>query len=225
MSWLEQAARRMALISGSRRRRIAISFGLSIVLGLVLVVVLRATGGADGPWYLLIMVGSYAVLFLCGRILDGMATGRYAGRPLDLPRARMMRDAARYYTRVTSWTSPLTAEEALGRLIERMRVPHVRTQAYDGALWIRMVQTYQVASPADPELPSPAIVEAEVLVFVDDLPRAEHDSHGSPERTAVTVHHQVRRATGLGATMLDDPSRAATMTDHLLIAVRDATGD
>lgn len=225
MSWMERAARGLALIDPSRRRRIALTVAVFVALFAVQEISVAVTGGRRSDWSFGIILLFTVLVHLVGRVTEGMSTGRYAGRPLDLPRARMIRDAARHYGRVTSWTSPLTAEEALARLTERMRVPELTTRAYDGALWIRLVQKHEAASPADPDQQMLMTVAAEVLVFVDDLQAAPEDGWYRPgARAVVTVHHGPRRATGPGATVTGEPRRVAVMTDHLLIAIRDATG-
>ncbi|MEH0111066.1 hypothetical protein V6N00_15235 [Tersicoccus sp. MR15.9] len=224
MSWLEQAARRLAVINPSRKKRIAISVGISLALGVAYLAIERATGGSHGEWSVLIVVAWFAVSQLAGRLLDGMSSGRYAGKPLDLPRARMIRDAARHYAEVSSWTSPLSAEEAFGRLIERMRVPQVRTRAYDGAVWIQLSQRQTMPSPSAPDQVFPTTITAEALVFVDDAPRAGDGWFRPGERAVVTVHHEVRTARGVGTTMIEDRRQAAILTDHLLIAIQEATG-
>lgn len=199
------------------------AIGLGAALLVVYLVIRGAIPDREGPaTYLVITIWAVLVPVL-GRVTDGMVSGRYAGRPLDLPRARMIRDAARYYGEVSSWTSPLTAEEALGRLIARMRVPQARMRAYDGALWIRFSQRHRTPSAADPTQDVAVTAETEVMVFLDDLSPGGQEA-GPDVRSVITAHHQLRRAAGPVSTLLDDPRGDAAMTDHLLIAIRDATG-
>ncbi|OMH35145.1 hypothetical protein [Tersicoccus sp. Bi-70] len=224
MSWLERTARRLAVINPSRKKRIAISVGVSLALGVVYLVILRATGGSHGSWSVLLVVAWFVLSHVAGRVMDGMSSGRYAGKPLDLPRARMMRDAARHYAQVTSWTSPLSAEEAFGRLVGRTQVPQVQTRAYDGALWLQLSQRRWTTSPTDPDQTFAMTVTTEAMVFIDDAPRTADGWYRPGKRSVVTVHHERREAEDRGVTMLEDHRHAAVLTDHLLIAIQDATG-